>query len=68
MWVMYSPLTTIARPISPVCRKASAIAMPVNMPAQALVMSKASALSRPHWSRSRAAVLGSKTNFWSGPS
>ena len=68
MWVMYSPLTTMARWTSPVRRNASATVIPVNMPAHALVTSKASAFVRPHWSRSRAAVLGSNMNLLAGPS
>ena len=60
---MYSPLTTMARWTRPVFRNASATLMPVHMPAQALLMSNAIALVRPHRSRRRAAVPGSNTNL-----
>ena len=59
-WVMYSPLTTMPHRITPVFIKALTMWIPVNMPAQALVISKTMALVKPKYCLSLIEVPGSK--------
>ncbi|SKU60489.1 Uncharacterised protein [Mycobacteroides abscessus subsp. massiliense] len=59
---MYSPLTISAFFTCPVRRKDSATAIPVNIPAHALLMSNDIAFTSPHMRLNRAAVLGSYVN------